>query len=173
MTAAWVAVEQLLEADELDEHLERGGSAFSFLELLLLERPSWMADAACAGADPAAFFPERGEDTGPALALCARCPVVDECRTYALEQPGRTDHGVWGGTSARERRRLRAGGKAVELEAEPAHLLTATQAAERIGVDRSAFSRWMRDGLIVSSGRRRSSGAYLFDPADVDRMRGR
>ncbi|NUT41231.1 MAG: WhiB family transcriptional regulator, partial [Thermoactinospora sp.] len=36
---------------------------------------------------------------------CARCPVVDECRSYALRE-GETE-GIWGGLTPQERRRSR------------------------------------------------------------------
>jgi len=37
--------------------------------------------------------------------ICADCPVSEACLQYALEE--RVDHGVWGGKSERERKRLR------------------------------------------------------------------
>jgi WhiB family redox-sensing transcriptional regulator len=36
--------------------------------------------------------------------ICAACPVQEACLEYALVQ--RIDHGVWGGCSERERRRI-------------------------------------------------------------------
>jgi WhiB family redox-sensing transcriptional regulator len=36
--------------------------------------------------------------------ICASCPVQHECLEYALRN--RIDHGVWGGCSERERRRI-------------------------------------------------------------------
>ncbi|MEZ5311676.1 MAG: WhiB family transcriptional regulator [Microthrixaceae bacterium] len=36
--------------------------------------------------------------------VCATCPVKTQCLEYALAN--RIDHGVWGGTSERERRRI-------------------------------------------------------------------
>lgn len=60
---------------------------------------------ACAGLDLAWFFPERGEPTGPAKAVCRGCPVREACLEYALAA-GET-FGIWGGMSERERRRLR------------------------------------------------------------------
>jgi WhiB family redox-sensing transcriptional regulator len=36
--------------------------------------------------------------------ICAGCPVASTCLEYALEH--RNEHGVWGGCSERERRRI-------------------------------------------------------------------
>ena len=69
----------------------------------LTRRPAWHRDAACRGyAD--LFFPTRGQAIEPAKAICARCLVRDECLAAALEMG---DGGVWGGTSASERKKLR------------------------------------------------------------------
>jgi WhiB family transcriptional regulator, redox-sensing transcriptional regulator len=67
---------------------------------------SWQDRAACRGADPDLFFPERGESADPARQICARCPVRQPCLAYALDI-GITQ-GVWGGLAERERRVLRA-----------------------------------------------------------------
>lgn len=73
---------------------------------------SWREAAACRehGVDPEIFFPVG--ETGPALrlireakAVCARCPVIAECREWAL-RAGEPD-GIWGGMTTTERRRAR------------------------------------------------------------------
>jgi WhiB family redox-sensing transcriptional regulator len=69
----------------------------------LFGRPAWMADAACRGSK-VNFHPERGQDTRAAKAVCATCPVREQCRSYALEVGDK--YGVWGGTTAKERRKL-------------------------------------------------------------------
>lgn len=66
---------------------------------------SWQAAALCAQIDSGIFFPEKGEPTTLAKQVCRRCPVDGECLAYALRNNER--FGVWGGTSERERRRLR------------------------------------------------------------------
>ena len=71
----------------------------------MLQRPAWMADANCRGLDPDLFFPERGESTKEAKAVCRRCDVQIECLTYALNNVEK--HGTWGGMSERERRAVR------------------------------------------------------------------
>jgi WhiB family redox-sensing transcriptional regulator len=54
--------------------------------------------------DPAIFFPNDGVGVQVAQRICAECSVRAECLDYALDN--RVDHGVWGGASERERRRL-------------------------------------------------------------------
>ena len=61
--------------------------------------------AACRGCDPNLFFPERGVSTDEAKKVCKGCPVRAECLEFALVNVEK--FGVFGGTSERERRRLR------------------------------------------------------------------
>lgn len=72
----------------------------------LLSRPAWMARAACRGEPLELFFPERGQSTAPAKAICARCPVREECLEHALD--GHDIHGIFGGLSERQRRQIRS-----------------------------------------------------------------
>lgn len=71
---------------------------------LLTYNEPWMQDAACASVDPELWFPERGGNNEEARAICARCPVVAECREYALRNKER--YGLWGNTSEKDRRKL-------------------------------------------------------------------
>jgi WhiB family redox-sensing transcriptional regulator len=71
----------------------------------LFERPDWHQRAACSGAGPDLFFPERGDRPGRALAYCEGCPVTSQCLASGLEVA--STPGVWGGTTGRERRGLR------------------------------------------------------------------
>ena len=75
---------------------------------------SWQDRAACAGMDAQLFFAPDGEREqereirqAKAAAICARCPVREQCLDYALRNSIR--HGIWGGLAregrARERRR--------------------------------------------------------------------
>lgn len=66
---------------------------------------SWQADANCVGVDPDIFFPERGASTKEAKSICTACKVRENCLEYALDNGEK--FGIWGGTSERERRRLR------------------------------------------------------------------
>ena len=64
----------------------------------------WMAQGNCQGEPPSMFFPSDGVGVEVARRVCATCPVKSPCLEYALRN--RIDHGVWGGTSERERRRI-------------------------------------------------------------------
>jgi WhiB family redox-sensing transcriptional regulator len=66
---------------------------------------SWRAQAACRGLETDIFFPATDEEAEPAKAICAACPVREECLEYALTT--RQEDGVWGGLTETERRRLR------------------------------------------------------------------
>jgi WhiB family redox-sensing transcriptional regulator len=76
---------------------------------LLSQRPASMADALCREFPELSWFPSVGETATACKAVCARCAVVAECRTWSLAQ-GPHLHGVWAGLSERERSRLRAAG---------------------------------------------------------------
>lgn len=65
---------------------------------------AWMLDAKCRGTQPAGFFPSDGLGVERAQRVCEECPVRAECLEYALTH--RIEHGVWGGASERERRRI-------------------------------------------------------------------
>ncbi|AYY11598.1 WhiB family transcriptional regulator [Actinobacteria bacterium YIM 96077] len=72
---------------------------------LLPAPPEWTERALCAQVDPELWFVEKGESNRPAKSICQQCEVVPECLEYALENDER--YGVWGGTTERERRKLR------------------------------------------------------------------
>ncbi len=65
---------------------------------------SWMSDGNCRTVHPSVFFPSDGVGVEIARQICADCPVKTRCLEYALHN--RIDHGVWGGASERERRRI-------------------------------------------------------------------
>ena len=78
--------------------------------LVLVPPPgSWTQRGACKGADPGLFF---GHSKAPKTQdirrrmLCAGCPVLAECRAYAMRYPD--IRGFWGGMSEQERRDERA-----------------------------------------------------------------
>ncbi|MFD1716611.1 WhiB family transcriptional regulator [Georgenia deserti] len=68
----------------------------------------WQYEGACREADPDLFFHPEGERGGTrrrrdaaAKAVCATCPVIEQCREHALQV--REPYGVWGGLSEDER----------------------------------------------------------------------
>lgn len=65
---------------------------------------NWRSEAACRGADPDLFFPERGDISGvhAALAVCHSCPVASSCLVEAINTD--QDQGIWGGLSGAQRR---------------------------------------------------------------------
>ncbi|MGH9065550.1 MAG: WhiB family transcriptional regulator [Acidimicrobiales bacterium] len=65
---------------------------------------AWMAEGKCRELPPGIFFPSDGVGVEAARRVCAECPVREPCLEYALVN--RIDHGVWGGASERERRRI-------------------------------------------------------------------
>ena len=64
----------------------------------------WMSQGKCKEVAPDVFFPNDGMGVLVAQRICAECPVSESCLEYALEN--HIDHGVWGGASERERRRI-------------------------------------------------------------------
>lgn len=73
-----------------------------------LDRPTVLDTGLCAQTDPELFFPEKGEmaKVQHAKQLCGICDVRDACREYAVSRG--EPFGVWGGTTAVERRQIRA-----------------------------------------------------------------
>jgi WhiB family transcriptional regulator, redox-sensing transcriptional regulator len=121
------------------------------------EERDWRLDAACAEVDPELFFPETGQvpQAAQAKAVCAGCAVRGPCLEAALHGPqARDDHtGIFAGTTARERVRLRGrpamaqGTRFVHdrTSAEEALALanekSIDQAARELGVSKQALRR--------------------------------
>lgn len=66
--------------------------------------PAWRTRGACQSVDPELFFPAPSESPEPAVEMCHTCPVQGSCLAWALDVGDL--HGVWGGTTARERRAM-------------------------------------------------------------------
>ena len=83
------------------------------LQALRAEHSGWMTLAECRGMDPELFFPLVGrgnndpEEIRLAKQVCGQCPVSKPCLDYALAM-NEMWRGIWGGTTPRERRRIRA-----------------------------------------------------------------
>lgn len=64
----------------------------------------------CSETDPELFFPEKTDPTFPevraAKAICSGCSFQVECLEYAMAA-GSDLVGIWGGTTQRDRLRLR------------------------------------------------------------------
>ena len=65
---------------------------------------AWRTRGACQAVDPETFFPAPSEPADAAVALCRTCDVQGACLAWALEVGD--CHGVWGGTTPRERRAM-------------------------------------------------------------------
>jgi WhiB family redox-sensing transcriptional regulator len=63
----------------------------------------WVVNGACRSSDPDALF-VPGKAQNRAKAVCLGCPVRTECLSDALDH--KTQFGVWGGMTERERRAL-------------------------------------------------------------------
>ena len=68
----------------------------------------WQLEGLCKDMDSSQLFHPEGERGGPrrrraeaAKKICARCPVLETCRQYALD--AHEPYGVWGGLSEEER----------------------------------------------------------------------
>ncbi len=71
----------------------------------------WQRLGSCRGMDSAVFFhpdgernPSRSRRTERAKQVCRGCPVLQECRRFALAS--REPFGVWGGLGESERRAI-------------------------------------------------------------------
>src|SRR5690348_3223382 len=110
---------QFLSFPQVDTDIRRRVKRLQqeYLEALTMtiapERPSgpagtgWMDDWAplgsCSKSDPDALF-VQGAAQQTAKVVCQRCPVIAECLADALDN--RTEFGVWGGMTERERRAM-------------------------------------------------------------------
>jgi hypothetical protein len=77
--------------------------------------PGFLEDAACKGKyEEIDFFPERGQDTSEAYAVCRECPVRLQCLDLAILN--QESDGIWGGIPAARRKKwLKAGTSAPEM----------------------------------------------------------
>lgn len=77
------------------------------LLLALRERgldEGWRTRGTCQSVDPETFFPAPNEPADAAVAFCRSCDVQGSCLAWALAAGD--CHGVWGGTTPRERRAM-------------------------------------------------------------------
>ena len=86
-------------------------ASISRLPMPLQEVYEWRYQGACRQFDPDVFFspeaergPRRYAREAAAKAVCATCPVIEQCLSHALKV--REPYGVWGGLTAQERENL-------------------------------------------------------------------
>jgi WhiB family redox-sensing transcriptional regulator len=75
------------------------------LSPITVESLAWQDDALCREVGGDAWFPDKGGSIRAAKKICDACPVQSDCLEYALEND--LGFGIWGGTSERQRRRIR------------------------------------------------------------------
>lgn len=81
-------------------YVENGSDRFP-----LEPEQSWKREGSCLGLGSKAnkiFFPEKGASAREAKVICSTCPVLEQCRDYALN--GREKFGVWGGMNEKDRK---------------------------------------------------------------------
>jgi WhiB family transcriptional regulator, redox-sensing transcriptional regulator len=64
----------------------------------------WRVRGACNGLDPTIFYPDDEDNAIEAKEICEECSVRIACLEHALAS--REKEGVWGGATAKERRRI-------------------------------------------------------------------
>lgn len=99
--------------------VQRGRTAMAGTYTGYGEWPTWLDSAtqtpACRGLDTNLFFPtltttglKAHQQVAQARAVCAACPLLNPCRDWAITQPAKHLDGIWGGTTAHERKLLQA-----------------------------------------------------------------
>lgn len=81
-----------------------GRTNLDLFSSIAASRQPWMDEALCAQVGWQMFFPSKGQPAAPAKRVCQMCPVQVECLQFALDHA--VAHGIWGGTSEADRRRL-------------------------------------------------------------------
>ncbi len=125
----------------------------------VVRRPGWQADALCREYPDVDYFPSPGRSSAAAKKICARCLVRAECLSYALEL-GPEVHGIFGGTTARERARMRPAGSRRQTLADlpPEERRCSIMAA--VGFDEPPLCITALDGLLPEP---RPVGRWAYD----------
>ncbi len=71
------------------------------------EAVAWQLRATCRDYDPEIWQPRNERDAEIPRAICRHCPVIVQCRAWALDN--HEVYGVWGGLSESERASIWAG----------------------------------------------------------------
>ena len=103
-----------------------------------------LSHGACVGMDTNLFFSDRSADIHAAKAVCAECPVIRLCGSWAAQN---TSYGIFGGLTPRER--AKAYGKPAprpegDIEKELRFLLNGTlnEIAAQYEADQRTVLRW-------------------------------
>lgn len=78
------------------------------------QQDTWMDQGLCNGMDINIFFPEAPDPNEQkrlneeAKAICANCPVMEQCKQYGIEE--KISHGIFGGLTPTERSNIIRGG---------------------------------------------------------------
>ena len=103
-----------------------------------------LSHGACVGMDTNLFFSDRSADIHAAKAVCAECPVIRLCGSWAAQN---TSYGIFGGLTPRER--AKAYGKPAprpegDIEKELRFLLNGTlnEIAAEYEADQRTVLRW-------------------------------
>jgi len=78
------------------------------IDIFKSKMPKWN-DALCSQTDPEVFFPIKGSAQSQARRakkICNKCPMINECLSYAVKHPELI--GIWGATTPREREIIRS-----------------------------------------------------------------
>jgi WhiB family redox-sensing transcriptional regulator len=75
----------------------------------MTDTSDWRQDALCAQVGGDLWFPRKGGSNHPAKRVCTVCPVRKECLDDVMARTDVVDdYGIRGGTSPKERERMRA-----------------------------------------------------------------
>jgi WhiB family redox-sensing transcriptional regulator len=75
----------------------------------MTDTQDWRQEGLCGQVGGDLWFPHKGGNNRPAKRVCATCPVRQECLDDVMARTDVVDdYGIRGGTSPRERDRMRA-----------------------------------------------------------------
>ncbi|WP_374203698.1 WhiB family transcriptional regulator [Pseudonocardia sp. ICBG601] len=116
------------------------------------EDVDWRALAACREADPELFFPTAAAGAAlvaeerRALSVCAGCPVLAACRTWALAEQS---HGIAGGLTEAQRTALRHRGRARRGRPVGVRVPVSVRGARHRDAGRAALAAGAEPGLVA------------------------
>jgi WhiB family redox-sensing transcriptional regulator len=90
----------------------------------MITKRNWRQWAKCHGLeDPDLFYPLGAGEEGAAKEFCRGCPALEFCLAEEMARPPKDQWGVWGGTTADERKAmLRARNRAAANHTQPARV---------------------------------------------------